>query len=232
MIWTLLLIISSHAYAESLKSVGPNNRGVFELKEGNTYSAYQNFAEALSEDALDPRLHLNLGLTFVVNKEFDKGIKEYETADILAQNHAELRFAARFNKALAYQEMGEIDKALESYQQALEINPDSNEVKTNIELLWQAQSKSGGGSGQKKQKSDDKESKDSEGGQKDEDKNQQEGASQNEEPKENQPKPFESKELTEQAMKKILEELKAQEQKVRADHYSKGAKEMPRDKDW
>ena len=33
-------------------------------------------------------------------------------------------------------------------------------------------------------------------------------------------------------VKKILEELKQQEQKIRAEYNRKGAKERPRDKDW
>jgi Ca-activated chloride channel family protein len=47
-----------------------------------------------------------------------------------------------------------------------------------------------------------------------------------------QPKKFDSKELTEGDVKKILQELKQQEQKIRADFNRKEVKEQPRDKDW
>ncbi|RYZ86954.1 MAG: hypothetical protein EOP06_13550 [Proteobacteria bacterium] len=47
-----------------------------------------------------------------------------------------------------------------------------------------------------------------------------------------QPKKFDSKELNEGDVKKILQELKQQEQKIRAEFNRKEAKEQPRDKDW
>lgn len=47
-----------------------------------------------------------------------------------------------------------------------------------------------------------------------------------------QPRPFNGKELSEADVKKILGEIKQQEQKIRSEFNRKDVKEQPRDKDW
>jgi Ca-activated chloride channel homolog len=227
--WFLIILLSNFAAAD-LRSIPPNNEGVEELKKENGFGAYRHFVKALEVDSFNPFLHMNLGLAFSRNKEPEKAEQEYRLADRLAQGHPDIQFMARFNLATALTELKNIPGALEAYQSALEIRPDSQEVKTNIELLWQGQS-----GGQGESQSDDKEKKDGDG--KDGEQNKpkpDQGASPPEPKKEpkNQPKPFSSEDLTPETVRKILEELKAQEERVRADQYSKGAKERPRGKDW
>lgn len=88
----------------------------------------------------------------------------------------------------------------------------------------------------------DKENKDSKENQdkkdKDEKDKDKDGDKKDEKPKEYgknpkpQAKPFEGKELTEGDVKKILGELKQQEQKIRANFNRKQSKDSPKDKDW
>jgi Ca-activated chloride channel homolog len=226
MIW--LILFSAHIHATSLNAISPNNRGVQALKDENEYRAYQNLVEAAAADSFDPTIRLNLGLAYARNEEIEKAIQEFQLADQLAEGNKDLQFMARFNLGHTLGTKGDIPGALKAYQAALEIQPESKEVKTNIELLWQGGGKGGkGGQNQKGGKGGEGEGSNSEN----QDQEQQEGQGEKEDQKK-QPKPFDSKDLTPETVGKILEEMKNQEQRVRAEHYSKGKKEKPRGKDW
>ncbi len=234
LIMVLAALAMDQGRATNLSAILPNRQGVAELKKENTLLAYRKFVEATAEDSFDPSIRLNLGLSYQLNKECDKAKVEYQLADQLAEGKGDVAFMARFNRAICEADAGDIDAALVSYQAALEIHPESKEVKENIELLWQSQS--GGKGGKKDDKKNQKpQDNDKDGEGKSEDKKNQPQSGQEPKPDEKEkpkPKPFNSREMNQETVDKIMEELKAQEQRVRADHYSKGAKEQPRDKDW
>ena len=114
------------------------------------------------------------------------------------------------------------------------INPNSRETKVNIELLIQ-QGGQGGGEGEQKedpkesdQKNENEDSKDSEQKQKDESKPKEYKKNQK-----YQMQPFDSKELSEQDVKKIFDELKQQEQRIRQEfNKDENPKENSNGKDW
>lgn len=227
-----LMLFSVGARAAQFGAIVPNNEGVLSLIKENPYQAYKKFVEALAEDPFDPSIRINLGVAFAANKENEKALAEFKQADEYAGDDLEVKFMARFNQGVMLSAMGDIPGALKAYQGALDINPGSLEAKTNIELLWQNQGGKGGG-GQNDKKDKNKSDK-GEGGEGDPKKDQDPNDGQNQEKdnQQNQPKPFDSKDLTPDTVKKILDELKSQEQRVRAEHYGKGAKERPRDKNW
>jgi tetratricopeptide (TPR) repeat protein len=233
MIKLLLLLLPATAMATNLGAITPNNRAVKEIQENNQYKAYQSLVEAAAADSFDPAVRLNLGYVYLKNEEADKAAQEFSLAKQFAGDNKDLNFMANFNLGVALAAKGDIPGALAAYQEALEWEPGSKEVKTNIELLWNQQNGAKGG-GKSDQKQKGSESDKSEGDKPNDQKNdnQQTGGNENKEQPKPQPKPFESQELTPETVRKVLEELKAQEQRVRADHYSKGAKERPRDKDW
>jgi Ca-activated chloride channel homolog len=230
--WFFLLMVpamtGTAASAATLDAIIPNNRGVKALADSQNYKAYQSLVEAAAADSFDPTIRLNLGLAYAKNEEYDKAAAEFKIADQLAEQDRDVRFMARFNLGHTLAAKQDIPGALAAYQAALDIRPDSLETKTNIELLWKGGGQ-GGNSGQKQQ-SKNKDDKGQGQNQGDERKDQQK----NDDGKDKQkPKPFESPDLTPETVGKILEELKAQEQRVRAEHYSKGArKDQPRDKNW
>jgi tetratricopeptide (TPR) repeat protein len=246
---TLLFILSSvlsfSAHAEntgSLRVLELNKQGLELLKKQSYQAAQQKFAEALSIAPYSAELQVNLGLTFDGLSELDKAQQAYDLAAKLAQS-PETRFAAHFNIAEIYGRQKKVDEALKFYQLALQDNPDSLEAKTNIELLIQSQ-KNGGGSGEKndKDKKDDKkddkksdknkdqnkDDKKDQDGDKDKDQKDKQGYQKNKP----QPRPFKSEQLNQGDVKRILEELDRQEQRVRAEYNKKQIKEKPRDKDW
>ena len=208
-------------YVEALWALSPeavdlNNGGVEKLVAEEPYAAYKLFLDALSKEAFHPGIRINLGLSFELNEEFGKAYKEYMTAHRYAKTPEE-QFVALFNAGNAAAKNKNIDLALKTYQMALDLQPDSEEVKKNIELLWQG----GGGGGKGGENQQDQQDQQNQGNGK--------GPPQKQKPK---PKKFKSKELTKNDVRKILEEIKNQEQKIRAKEYEKGSKEAPKDKDW
>ena len=223
----------SSVLASTVKSYWQTSLGVAKFAQKSYYPAYQEFLKALEEDPLSPELQMNLARTFEVNEEFEKAEKAYKGALKFIPEKDPLRFQALFNLAGALGKQSKIEEALVNYQAALELQPESQEVKTNIELLWQQGG--GGGKGENKDKNKDEKGKDKQqpkdGEGKDKDQKQNPDQSDQKEPKK-QPKPFQSQELTPQDVKKILDEIKNQEQAIRANEYEHNAKEAPRGKDW
>lgn len=194
------------------------------------------------------------------NEKAMASYKEAERLSLATQNYQVL-FMSLFNQAQLLGKDKKVDEAIAMYQKALELIPSSKEVKTNIELLTQQQGQGDGDGESKDKKEDQKDSKDQkqkadqqkkDGDGKDQkddpnkgdkDKEDKEKDKDGEDKKEQQPKqvqgspkykprPFNGKELTEGDVKKILGELKQQEEKIRAEFNRKEVKEQPRDKDW
>lgn len=232
----------------------PRLPAIVATKEGNAllqteqYSlALNKYLEAMTYNPFRAELHLDAGLSFQGLQEAEKALQAFTEAEKLAEKSQAqvLVFMARFNKGVLLGAAKRVDEALEAYQSALEIYPTSIEVKTNIELLTQGQGGGGGGEGENQDQKQDPNSKDQKKnqqgqGDKKEDKKDGEG-DQDKEEKEKQgpqsspkykPRPFEGKELSEGDVKKILGELKRQEEKIRAEYNKKDRKEPPRDKDW
>lgn len=215
----------------SVKAIELNNQGVDSLKQESSYPAYKSFVAALAEDPFNLYVQLNLGLAFLLNKEPEKAVKTFGTVVRLAEKDPELQFYGFFNAAVALAQEGQIEAALQNYQNALELRPDSVEVKTNIELLWQGEGQGKGKGEGKDQKEDPNGKEKGEGQGKDKDKRDQ---SENQEYQNSKP----TKEklgggaLTKEQIQAILEELKNQEQKIRAEENEQGLKEAPNGKDW
>lgn len=216
------------------------NRDAAQLYKQQNYTASLDKAiEALRYDPYQSELHLNMGLAFEGLEQPEKALQSYRQAQELAQN-PRAKFMALFNEAQLLGKAKKVDDALAIYQKALEILPTSKEVKTNIELLTQNQEGDGkdGEDGKDQDKKQDKDNKKDQDDKKKDPKDQdgKEGKPKEEKkyekPSKYQPRKFEGKDLSESDVKKILGELRQQEQKIRAEFNRKDMKEQPRDKDW
>lgn len=190
------------------------------------YEVAQNeMLKALRKSPLEPELHLNLGIAQMGLGHINKALGSFRMAEELAHDEG-LIFVSRFNQALVLSMDKKIPEAIVMYQKALEIDPGSKEVKTNIELLMQQQQGKGQGEGddQKQEEQDQKDGKDG--------KNQKEP----QQFKDNQAyKPKDEKQdLSEGQVKKILEELKRQEQQINNNEtrQKQMQKDTANEKDW
>lgn len=218
---SVAVITSAPAGATTLEAFNLNREGLKKFEKKSYFPAYQDFLKALTSDPLNPELHLNLARALEANEEFAKAEKIYQGALQLLAKDSSLRFEALFNLAGTQAKLKKIDEALATYQSALELNPDSIETKTNIELLWQ-----GGGGGEGENQEQNPQNQGKSGGQGD----QQKDKPQPQQKK--QPKPFESQHLSSEDVKRILDEIKNQEQSIRANEYDKSSKDSPKAKDW
>lgn len=196
----------------------------------------------LQEDPLGAISQLNLGLTYEIQKKHAEAVNIY---DSVLQSDAvdSMKFYAAFNKAQALAQLKNVDAALENYQVALKYNPQSIETKTNIELLIQQQQSEQNSQGGESENKDDQnqQGNDQQQDQKDSDNNKEDKEEkekkESEKPKNYQPsskyKPRDFKgEISEDQVKKILGELRQQEQKIREKYQNQEMKESPREKDW
>lgn len=229
-LWLVLFLFGCE-WKQEIEAIGLNNKGVGLLKVESPKGAQENFVDALAVKPFESTLHNNLGVSFDQLKEVDKAIQSYSSAEKSAAQ-PEILFASRFNMAQAIAKKGDISGALAWYQKALEVNPTSTEAKTNIELLTSQQQQSGGGGQGQDQNQNQDQKDDQKQGQNDKEQDQKKeekkNYSQNQKYK---PRPFKG-DLDESDVKKILGELKQQEQRIRADYNRKDSKEQPRDKDW
>lgn len=227
---TLLFLMTpthvSHAF--ELRGIQENNSGVRAYNNKNNAEAFDRFARGLGDLPFDPKVHYNLGRTLFENKEYEKAHQESLMAAKLSESDAELKFLALFLAASALSAQKKVDDAIATYQEALEIKPDSIETKTNIELLI-----AGGQGGESDESGEgqagDKEKQDQQGQGKDDQEQQQPQKVENPRPT---PRPFQSQELSKKDVENILDELRAQEENVRSKFQREGTKDAPKERDW
>lgn len=231
MILSILMFInlfSKHAIAsEDPSVVYKNNKAISTFTDEKVMESKMQLEKEVVDHPDSGALHYNLGFVHENSKEPESAIKEY-LSSVKNTDDKNLQFQANFNAARLYGEQKDIPNALKYYQAALEIKPDSQEVKTNIEMLFKGNG-GGGESSDKDKKSDQQNKKDQ--------KQQQPQPQQPDKPKDSPqkkpaPKPFKSQDLNEQDVRKILDELKRQEEQIRAKMNNQKSKESPVDKDW
>ncbi len=216
-----ILGISMGVQARSFDSIQNNNEGVDDFGAKHYTAAYETFIKSLADEPFDRQVQFNLGVSFEGIKEPEKALKQYDQV-LQGVEDPNLKFATLFNKARLHSEKKEIDKALEIYQEALALNPQSKEVKHNIELLTQQQQ--GGGKGDNQDQKQQQEQGDQD---------QQQQQPQQPKQQDKKKKEFKSKDLTKDDVRRILDELKRQEQKIRAKHMrEKDQKSERKSKDW
>lgn len=167
-------------------------------------------------------LNNNIGNSLELLGQQEKALQFYQKSYDLSKPKTEEQFIALFNKAQLLAQQKKVDEALLTYQQALKIKPESVETKTNIELLTQNQGGQGGSDDQQKQQQQQNQQ---------DDKNQ--SGKDYEQNKQYKPKPFQGKDLSESDVKKIFDELKQQEQKIRKEYNKdQNSKESDNGKSW
>ncbi len=225
MIISLFLLLSS-IFAENPSLVYKNNKAVGMFTDEKLIDSKIQLEKEVVNYPKAGALHYNLGVVHENSKEPEKAIKEYlSTANSTEDQN--LKFQSLFNAARVYGEQKNIPSALKYYQAALDIRPESEEVKNNIELLFQGNG-GGGNDSDKEQKSDEQNKQDQKQRQQPKEPDQQK----QDQNKKKAPKPFKSQDLSEQDVRRILDELKRQEEQIRAKMNDKKSKETPNGKDW
>lgn len=239
-----MVVISVVSEARDLRIVYKNNLGVVRARMQKNQEALDQFIGLTAKDPSDLILQFNMASSLHALGEMEKAIK-LNTA-ILRQVEEQLKaaedddeksellqikFATLFNRGVEHQMMENRDLALQSYQEALVIQPESKEIKTNIEMMFSGGGGKGKGKGKDKQKGDKSEGDDQSEGEGDQNEEQKDGDGQKQDKQKDQqqqnkgqPKEFDQKYMSNEDLKRIMEELKDQEQKIRAKMERKGGK--------
>ncbi len=222
--------LCSTAHASLLKAIEKNREAIKLLEKENPTGAENALLSGLAEDPFNPLLHLNLGLVFEIEEKYEKALKEADSVLRIQNLPPEIQFYAHFNAGNAAAKKEDIDLALKHFQAALDVNPESKETKTNIELLIKSgQGKGKGGKGGGKGQDQSKNEKKDGDGDKDKDDDKKDKPIQNGLKQKPQ---FNSENLTKEDVRKILDEIKSQEQRIRALDYASKSKDSPPAKDW
>jgi len=97
------------------------NRGILEMSRERYKNARGNFKEALNLLPKLPEAHVDLGSALINMQEFAEGAKETELGLSLGSHEAERGY---YNLGIAYEEMGDLQKAYENFRHAAELAPD------------------------------------------------------------------------------------------------------------
>jgi Ca-activated chloride channel homolog len=208
------------ALADDPRAVFENNRGIQDLDQKNVIGAQRRFLNSQRRDPKTWQARMNLALSFVAQGDIDKALNEFNAVAQDPKSTAQEKFLAHFNRGRLFQELKRKPEALDSYQMALRYDPVSLTAKTNIELL--TQQSQGGGQGQNQQQDQQQNQKP----------DQQGGEQKKQDPGGPQPQTPAQQKLSEKDIAKILEELKDQEQKVRALEFGSKGKDQDNAKNW
>lgn len=239
-----ILLGISLASAQSLDLIYKNNKGSRAFKNEKKMEAYEEFLGALTLDPYNPLVQFNLGSTLHGLGEEEKAEKLYlqllkdvdahlqkDLPANIQQQWLKVKFAILYNLGVHYQVTKQIDQALDYYQKGLELLPDSKEIKTNIELMLTS---GGGGKGKSDQKQKDEkgEGQGESEGENEQDKQESKPSDGDRTNKKQKGKEFDQSQLSMEDLKRIMDELKQQEQGIRSKVQRKGDKSEPKEKQW
>jgi Ca-activated chloride channel family protein len=214
-----------------------------EIKAERFEEVLQLYLEMIEKNPNRASTHSNVGIIMSLLQKPDEALKSLSHALALAEKQRDERakFMLNFNLGAVYANQKDIANAIKFYQAALDLVPSSIETKTNIELLMQEQKNEGKGDSnsqqqqnQQQNQGESKKNKDQNGdNQKENEPDKQNQDQQRQSSPRYKPRPFEGDQLSEGDVKKILGELRNQEQKIRA-NFDKKEKGNARDneKDW
>lgn len=195
-----------------LEVIYENNMGLVSLAQQNNSEALERLTQAMVLEPFDPRIQMNLGLAYEAQEDFERAYQSYALVLQVYNLPPQMEFQALFNMARVRGFQGEIESALDLYQQALKIDPLSQEVKHNIELLLAGGGESGSDEGE------------DEGG---------DGEGEPDLPQQpDQEEPPEPEEMSPEDVERILEELNRQEKNIRAKEMEQKAGEPQSGKNW
>jgi len=193
----------------------PYQLGLKFLKDQNYTASKKEFLSILEKKPFLFPIRLNLALVESLQKNIPYAIGEYQ---VVAEDSSdkEERFQAHFNIALLQFLSGKIPSTLEHYQQALQENPESMEVKVNIELMMLIQQ-------QEKKQQDQKEQEQREQREQEQREQREQDQKEQEQQKENSQSDSEQKmeetdkeKMNEDQIQFIFRELEEREKKLRS----------------
>ncbi len=115
-------------------SLAKKNKDAIELyNEGEIDEALSKWQDAQTESPEKKELHYNIGGALHKKKEYEDAYREYVKS--LPLKDTDIRTKAYYNMGNTNYRMGKLTEAIKNYEDTLEINPDDEDAKHNIEFV-------------------------------------------------------------------------------------------------
>ena len=184
-------------------------KGNSAYKKGDWPSASEFYSRAAAKDPADKRLTFNQGDAYYRMEDYDKAKEAFEQAAASPKVAAR----AQYNRGNAAFKSGDLPGAIACYRKALDLAPDDENAKFNLQKALEQKKKnscSGGGKDEKKDDKKDSQKKDDKGGGEGKDKQQQDQQKKEQDKqKEQERKKNEAKEKSRQILEMMKEREKA-----------------------
>lgn len=108
------------------------NRGVIHMAMGRPKLALADINRALSKDSDTGEAYVNRGNLWFLGKRLENAIQDYDRAIDLG---VERPHVAHLNRAMAHEQLGNLDKAKRDYQSALEYRNDWAQAQTRLDRV-------------------------------------------------------------------------------------------------
>lgn len=156
----LLFYISILGWAWGDSLASKNNEGNKLYKKGRIDEALSKWRDAQIENPDNDKLHYNIGNGLYEQKKYGDAFKEYEKS--LNSKNSELQKKSYYNMGNTHYRMGKLQDAIEDYKKCLDIDPNDEDAKYNIEFVRKKIEENLKKEEQKQQGSQQKEDKDEE----------------------------------------------------------------------
>jgi Ca-activated chloride channel family protein len=230
----LFLAFAAIAVADDFTDMVEKGNRAF--KEGDYKTALDYYHQAEVERPETPELHYNIGSALYGEQKYEEAEeklqKSFAADDILKEA------AGHYNLGNVYYRMGDYQRAILSYQQSLELNPDDMDAKYNLELarkMLKEQIKPEQQQQQQQQQQeqqDQQENQDQEQQQQQEQPQPQDDQEQDQEEQEQQPQQMDENEMSKEDAERILNALKDDEKDLQKQQQRFKGKGTSQGKDW
>lgn len=101
--------------------------------EGKVDEALSEWRDAQIEDPESSELHYNIGNALHGQEKYEEAFNEYEKS--LGSKDAEFQSRTYYNMGNTHYRMGKLKEAIEDYKRCLDLDPDDEDAKYNIEFV-------------------------------------------------------------------------------------------------
>ncbi len=132
-IFILLICIFNLGWFWQSPIAKKNTEGNRLYKEGKIDEALSKYRDAQIENPDSTQLHYNIGNALHQKKNYEEALNEFDKA--IDSKEVKLQANSYYNLGNTHYRMGKLLEAIEDYKKCLEINPDDEDAKYNIEFI-------------------------------------------------------------------------------------------------
>ena len=136
LVWSALIslfCVSALGWSWGDSLASKNNEGNKLYKDGKIDEALSKWRDAQIENPDSDKLYYNIGNGLYEQKKYEDAFKEYEKS--LNSKDGRLQQNAYYNIGNTHYRMGKLPEAIEDYKKCLDINPNDEDAKYNIEFI-------------------------------------------------------------------------------------------------